>query len=253
MSQPVQQVVQGQVVQGQVVQGQIVQGQVVTAAQVVNSAGQQLMTQLVSGQTVVTTGQTIQGSVVHPVQSVGSQVTTLQPGQVVTGQQVQNVQGVQHVVQGQQQIQTVNHQNAVVGNLQPATQVKQVVQNQAVPAPNASASTSESWTPVLTKQRINELVREVDPNEQLDDDVEEMLFCIADDFIESTVDAACRLAKHRGGRTLDVKDIQLYLERTWHMWIPGFGTEELRPYKRAPTTEAHKQRLALIRKAIKKY
>ena len=42
-------------------------------------------------------------------------------------------------------------------------------------------------------------------------------------------------------------------ERNWHMWIPGFGTEELRPYKRAPTTEAHKQRLALIRKAIKKY
>lgn len=42
-------------------------------------------------------------------------------------------------------------------------------------------------------------------------------------------------------------------ERNWHMWIPGFGTEELRPYKRAPTTEAHKQRLALLRKAVKKY
>lgn len=42
-------------------------------------------------------------------------------------------------------------------------------------------------------------------------------------------------------------------ERNWHMWLPGFGTDELRPYKRAPTTEAHKQRLALIRKAIKKY
>lgn len=44
-----------------------------------------------------------------------------------------------------------------------------------------------------------------------------------------------------------------FAERNWHMWLPGFGTEELRPYKRAPTTEAHKQRLALIRKAIKKY
>jgi transcription initiation factor TFIID subunit 12 len=37
------------------------------------------------------------------------------------------------------------------------------------------------------------------------------------------------------------------------MWIPGFGTDELRPYKRAAVTEAHKQRLALIRKALKKY
>lgn len=43
------------------------------------------------------------------------------------------------------------------------------------------------------------------------------------------------------------------LERNWNMWIPGFGTDELRPYKRATVTEAHKQRLALIRKAIKKY
>lgn len=42
-------------------------------------------------------------------------------------------------------------------------------------------------------------------------------------------------------------------ERNWNMWIPGFGTDELRPYKRATVTEAHKQRLALIRKAIKKY
>jgi hypothetical protein len=42
-------------------------------------------------------------------------------------------------------------------------------------------------------------------------------------------------------------------ERSWNMWIPGFGTDELRPYKRAAVTEAHKQRLALIRKALKKY
>lgn len=168
---------------------------------------------------------------------------------------------------------------------------------------------------MLNKQRITELVREVDPTEQLEEEVEEMLLSIADDFIESTVNAACRLAKHRGARSLDVKDVQMYLgefkhssiemarwgcksaglvclcgtrfsvytpvitvsqfvtygsayyiesasqtlcifflsERNWHMWLPGFGTDELRPYKRAPTTEAHKQRLALIRKAIKKY
>lgn len=43
------------------------------------------------------------------------------------------------------------------------------------------------------------------------------------------------------------------IERNWNMWVPGFGTDELRPYKRATVTEAHKQRLALIRKAIKKY
>ena len=25
------------------------------------------------------------------------------------------------------------------------------------------------------------------------------------------------------------------------MWIPGFGSEEVRPYKKSATTEAHKQ------------
>nr|CAG4641334.1 EOG090X0HZC [Eulimnadia texana] len=106
---------------------------------------------------------------------------------------------------------------------------------------------------VLTRAKLQDLVREVDPNEQLDEEVEELLLQIADDFIESTVNAACSLAKHRQSNALEVSDVQLHLERQWNMWIPGFGTDELRPYKRAPVTEAHKQRMALIRKTLKKY
>ena len=37
---------------------------------------------------------------------------------------------------------------------------------------------------MLDKKRLQELVKEVDPNEQLDEDVEELLLHIADDFIE---------------------------------------------------------------------
>uniref|UniRef100_A0A336NAI3 Transcription initiation factor TFIID subunit 12 n=1 Tax=Culicoides sonorensis TaxID=179676 RepID=A0A336NAI3_CULSO len=119
---------------------------------------------------------------------------------------------------------------------------------------NQNAKNSiESANQILTKPRLQELVREIDPTEQLDEEVEEILLQIADDFIENTVNAACMLAKHRKVSKVEVKDVQLHLERNWNMWIPGFGTEELRPYKRATVTEAHKQRLALIRKAIKKY
>lgn len=96
-------------------------------------------------------------------------------------------------------------------------------------------------------------MREIDPSEQLDEDVEDLLLQIADDFVENTINAACMFARHRNTARVEVKDVQLYLERNWNMWIPGFGTDELRPYKRATVTEAHKQRLALIRKAIKKY
>ncbi|XP_069676309.1 transcription initiation factor TFIID subunit 12 [Periplaneta americana] len=124
---------------------------------------------------------------------------------------------------------------------------------------NMSTTAAASTTPVsheaqiLTRPRLQDLVREVDPTEQLDEEVEELLLQLADDFVESTVGAACLLAKHRRASTVDVKDVQLHLERNWNMWIPGFGTDELRPYKRASVTEAHKQRLALIRKALKKY
>ena len=64
---------------------------------------------------------------------------------------------------------------------------------------------------VISKSRLTELVREVDPSEQLDEEVEDALLAIADDFIESSVNAACRLAKHRGSRTLDSRDLHMYL------------------------------------------
>jgi len=45
-----------------------------------------------------------------------------------------------------------------------------------------------------------------------------------------------------------------FTERYLNMSIPGFGTDELKPYKKSPITEAHKQRTALIKKvASKKY
>ena len=57
-------------------------------------------------------------------------------------------------------------------------------------------------------------MREVDPHEQLDEEVEDVLLSIADDFIETSVNAACRLAKHRGARTLDVRDLHMYLGKS---------------------------------------
>lgn len=106
---------------------------------------------------------------------------------------------------------------------------------------------------VLDKKRLQDLMKEVDPLEQMDDDVEEMLMQIADDFIDNVVSASCQIAKHRKSNTVEVKDVQLHLERNWNMWIPGFGAEDLKVYKKSATTDAHKQRLALIKKTLKKY
>ncbi|XP_070502793.1 transcription initiation factor TFIID subunit 12-like [Chironomus tepperi] len=136
--------------------------------------------------------------------------------------------------------------------------------SQSSPSMSTNASqaktTAENAAMLLTKPRLQELVREVDPNEQLDEEVEDCLLQIADEFVENVINGSCLLAKHRiqNGQPnrenkVEIKDVQLYLERNWNLWIPGFGTEELRPYKRTTVTEAHKQRQALIRKALKKY
>merc|ERR1712048_103863 len=124
---------------------------------------------------------------------------------------------------------------------------------------NATSSTTSSATTstsqpsqILNKRKLQDLLHEIDPTETMDDDVEEALLHIADDFIENVITASCQLAKHRRSNILDVKDVQLHLDRNWNMWIPGFGSEDLRPYKKAPSTDAHRQRLALIKKALKK-
>ncbi|XP_035204493.1 transcription initiation factor TFIID subunit 12-like, partial [Stegodyphus dumicola] len=105
---------------------------------------------------------------------------------------------------------------------------------------------------VLNKQRLQDLVREVDPNVQPDEDVEDLLLQLAEEFIDDVVVTSCLLAKHRKSNILEVKDVQLSLEKNWNMCVPGFGCEEWRPYKKSATTEAHKQRMALIRKTMKK-
>ncbi|XP_023321741.1 transcription initiation factor TFIID subunit 12 [Eurytemora carolleeae] len=124
--------------------------------------------------------------------------------------------------------------------------------SQPMSSPTSTPQLS-SESQVLDRNRLGELVKEVDPSEQLDEDVEEVLLQIADDFIEQTVTQACALAKHRKANTIDVRDVQMVLERSWNLWIPGFGAQELRPYKRAASSEAHRQRLAVIKKALKKY
>ncbi|XP_064627210.1 transcription initiation factor TFIID subunit 12-like isoform X1 [Lineus longissimus] len=150
---------------------------------------------------------------------------------------------------------TLPNSNHVVSQPQPVptTPISLSTTNVMTTSTVSSVPSMSTDSKVLDKRRIQELVKEVDPLEQLDDDVEEVLMTIADDFIDNVVNNACILAKHRKANSLDVKDVQLHLERNWNMWVPGFGSEEIRPYKKATTTEAHKQRMALIRKTMKKY
>nr|CAD7268280.1 unnamed protein product [Timema shepardi] len=98
----------------------------------------------------------------------------------------------------------------------------------SISGPSASMRSSAGIVPgineILTRPRLQDLVREIDPTEQLDEEVEELLLQLADDFVETTVGAACLLAKHRKGNTVEVKDVQLHLGESHTIPV---GTAEL--------------------------
>lgn len=50
--------------------------------------------------------------------------------------------------------------------------------------------------------------------------------------MDNVLHTACRLAKERGSKVLEIRDIQLVLERVYNIRIPGYTSEELRTVRR---------------------
>lgn len=94
---------------------------------------------------------------------------------------------------------------------------------------------------VLSKRKLDELVRQVtgtpasDPSADshaLAPDVEEAVLTMADDFVDNVITAACRLAKLRSNQTLELRDVQVVLERNYGIRIPGYSLDEVRTVRK---------------------
>jgi transcription initiation factor TFIID subunit 12 len=89
---------------------------------------------------------------------------------------------------------------------------------------------------VLSKRKLDELVRQitgsVSPEDGLSPEVEEAVLALTDNFVDNVVQKACALAKLRQGQTLEVKDIQMVLERNYGIRIPGYSLDELRTVRK---------------------
>ncbi|RKO94939.1 hypothetical protein CAUPRSCDRAFT_773, partial [Caulochytrium protostelioides] len=70
------------------------------------------------------------------------------------------------------------------------------------------------------KRKIHALTEEVGHALRLDPEMEKTLLAMADNVIEQLTTSAAVLAAHRGSRVLDVRDIQLPLQRNWNFRVP---------------------------------
>jgi hypothetical protein len=104
---------------------------------------------------------------------------------------------------------------------------------------------------VLSKRKLDELVRQVTggSEEALTSEVEEVLqisyiimICVltklkavlqlADDFVDNVIGSACKLSKLRESPQLEIRDIQLILERNYNIRIPGYASDEVRTVRK---------------------
>jgi transcription initiation factor TFIID subunit 12 len=66
---------------------------------------------------------------------------------------------------------------------------------------------------------------------------------MVDEFIDTISTSACKLAKLRGSDTLDIRDIQIILERNWNIRIPGFSADEIRTVRKFNPAPAYHQKV----------
>ncbi|PVH87797.1 hypothetical protein DL98DRAFT_509357, partial [Cadophora sp. DSE1049] len=109
---------------------------------------------------------------------------------------------------------------------------------------------------VLSKKKLDELVRQVtgggqglDGGEGLTPDVEESILNVADNFVDQVLQAACKNAKERGSKILEIRDIQLTLERGYNIRIPGYSSDEIRTVRKIQPSPAWISKMSAVQAA----
>ncbi|TMS37076.1 hypothetical protein L596_004089 [Steinernema carpocapsae] len=110
--------------------------------------------------------------------------------------------------------------------------------------------------PVLSREALDRIVKSVDPHETLEDDVADAICVMMDEFIDDVIGEASRVARHRGGTRIEGRDVSYALEHFFDMPVSTdsffTGSQSLANRARLVTSDAHQQRMALIRKTLKK-
>lgn len=72
---------------------------------------------------------------------------------------------------------------------------------------------------------------------------------MADTFIDSVLHQACRNAKERGSKVLEIRDLQLVLERTYNIRVPGYSSDELRTVRKVQPSASWIAKMSAVQAA----
>lgn len=72
---------------------------------------------------------------------------------------------------------------------------------------------------------------------------------LADEFIDNVITSACKLAKLRGSQTLEIRDLQLVLERQYNIRVPGYATDEIRTVRKIQPAPGYLQKMNAVQAA----
>jgi len=72
---------------------------------------------------------------------------------------------------------------------------------------------------------------------------------MADDFVDTVISNACKLSKLRESAQLDIRDLQLVLERNYNIRIPGYASDEVRTVRRLVPAPGWTQKMNAVQAA----
>ncbi|TPX34352.1 hypothetical protein SmJEL517_g03024 [Synchytrium microbalum] len=156
----------------------------------------------------------------EPVQQQYPQQYQLQLQQQQYQQQVQ-MQVQMHMQREQQQQQQQREQQQ---QMQPPIS-KSLQPFIPQPHPNRVPEVPADPTQLVSKQKIQYLLSQIDADMKIDDPTCEMLIEVAHEFVQEITELSSRLAHHRESDTLEVKDAAKIAERFYDIRIPGFNDD----------------------------
>lgn len=87
------------------------------------------------------------------------------------------------------------------------------------------------------------------PELQITDICEQSVLHVADAFVDNVINEACQMAKQRGSKVLEIRDLQLVIERVYNLRIPGYTSDELRTVRKAQPSANYYSKLSAVQAA----